>query len=379
VLRRMEYGFPYCPYRGCKQHRLQGHEEYSDYERWGSYPTKAFGLVPRFRCLACGHTFSTQTFSVDYFAKRSIDYPDLLARLASTSSLSSIGRAISASTDTVSNRISRAARQALAFESRLSRTRSPSEDLAADGFESFCVSQYFPNNITVLVGSDSQFVYAVDHTTLRRKGRMTDKQKARRAGLEMRFKADPRGIERSFSRIASESLRVLADRGRPMLNLWTDEHRAYPRGIVANGCAKVLERIGRLKHRTISSRAARTLQNSLFPVNYLDRELRKDLHEHGRETVCFGRNVNRQMERLSLYLLYHNYQKPHRVRWGPISNAVVAGYEAGRIAEELGRLWKERAMFSLTRLTECMEDTWMRARVTPLKSVRDYLPKYAVA
>jgi hypothetical protein len=344
----MEHVFPYCPHRACTRHWLQSSERYSDYERWGSYSTKAFGIVPRFRCLVCGHTFSTQTFSVDYFAKRSIDYSDLLVRLASTSSLSAIGRAISASTDTVSNRVSRAARQALAFESRLSRTRSLSENLAADGFESFCVSQYFPNNITILVGSDSQFVYAIDHVTLRRKGRMTDTQKERRAELELRFKADPRGIERSFSRIASESLGVLADRARPSLDLWTDEHRAYPRGIAANACANALQQIGRLKHWTISSRAARTPQNPLFPVNYLDRELRKDLHEHVRESVCFGRNVNRQMERLSLYLLYHNYVKSHRTRWGPISNAVVAGYEAGQIADELGRLWKDRAMLSLT-------------------------------
>jgi hypothetical protein len=121
------------------------------------------------------------------------------------------------------------------------------------------------------------------------------------------------------------------------------------------------------------------MQNPLFPVNYLDRELRKDLHEHVRESVCFGRNVNRQMERLSLYLLYHNYLKAHRTRWGPLSNAVVAGYEAGQIACELERLWKDRARLSLTQLTECMEDSWLRSRVTPLGRVRDYLPKYAAA
>jgi hypothetical protein len=374
-----EHTFPYCPHRGCIHHRFPGTKLYTNYESWGSYPTKAFGPVPRFRCLACGHTFSTQTFSVDYFAKRVIDYSDILTRLVSTSSLSAIGRAIEASTDTVSNRISRAARQALAFESRLSRSRFPSENLAADGFESFCVSQYFPNNITILVGSDSQFVYAADHVTLRRKGRMTDTQIKRRAELEERFKADPRGIQRSFSRIASECLHVLSDEARPAIDLWTDEHRSYPRGIASSVCASALHKIGRLRHRTVSSRAARTKQNPLFPVNYLDRELRKDLHEHVREGVCFGRNVNRQMERLTLYLFYHNYQKAHRTRWGPLSNAVVAGYEAAQIAYEIERLWKDRAMLSLTQLTECMEDSWLRSRLTPLGKVRDYLPKYAAA
>jgi hypothetical protein len=329
--------------------------------------------------MVCGHTFSTQTFRVDYYAKRVIDYADLLYRHAATSSLSAIGRAISASTDTVSNRISRAARQALAFESRLSRTRNLWEDLAADGFESFCVSQYFPNNITILVGSESQFVYAADYVTLRRKGSMTDKQKAKRAELETRFKADPRGIARSFARIATESLGVLSDEARPVLSLWTDEHKAYPRGIANSPCAKEMQEIGRLSHKTISSRVARTRQNPLFPVNYLDRELRKDLHEHVRESVCFGRNVNRQMERLSLYLFYHNYMKEHRARWGPITHAIVAGYDEGQIAEELDDIWERRAMLSLTDLSVCSEESWRRARATPLGPASDYLPKYAVA
>jgi hypothetical protein len=371
--------FPFCPHSDCSRHWLDENEPYTDYESWGYYSTRTFGKVPRFRCLVCGHTFSSQTFSLDYYAKRQFDYSDLLGRLVSTSSLSAIGRAFRASTDTVSNRISRAARQALAFESRLIRTRSPSEDLAADGFESYCVSQFFPNYITILVGSRSQFVYEVDHVTIRRKGRMTDRQKERRAELEGVFKADPRGVERSFSRIASESLRVLSDSGRSCLTLWTDEHRAYPRGIAASTCTAAIFKLGRLRHRTISSRAARTPQNPLFPVNYLDREFRKDLHEHVRESVCFGRNVNRQMERLSVYLLYHNYFKQHRTRWGPLTNAVLTGYHAGQIADELERLWMDRSMLSRTNLTVCKEDTWLRSRVTPLGAEKDYLPKYAAA
>jgi transposase-like protein len=374
-----EYRFPFCPKRACALHWLESNQPYNEYVPWGFYSTKAFGVVPRFRCTACGRTFSTQTFSVDYYAKRVIDYQDLLVRLVSTSSLSAIGRAIAASTDTVSNRLSRASRQALAFESRLSRTRRLSENLAADGFESFCVSQYFPNNITILVGSKSQFVYAADHVTLRRKGRMTEGQKAKRIELEKRFRADSRGVERSFSRIATASLRVLCDEARPALCLWTDEHKAYPRGIAAAPCANALHKLGRLEHKTISSRAERTRANPLFPVNYLDREIRKDLHEHVRESACFGRNVNRQMERLTLYLFYHNFIKAHRARMGPITNALVAGYDGEQVEDELEGIWRKRAMLTRTLLTDCGEASWRRTRRTPLGKDRDYLPGYAVA
>lgn len=374
-----EFVPPFCPHPDCPHHNPDPHSPYTQYQPWGSYSTTTFGVVPRFRCLSCRHTFSVQSFSVDYYAKRRIDYDDLLLRLVATSSLSAIGRALRASTDTVSNRISRAARQALAFESRLARTRRLDEQVAADGFESFCVSQYFPNHITILVGSRSQFLYGADHATIRRKGRMTERQKRRRAELETRFRPDRRGLVRSFRRIAEECLRVLSDSPRVSLTLWTDEHKAYPRGIRASPCTAAVCAQGRVRHLTISSRAARTRANPLFPVNYLDREIRKDLHEHVRESVCFGRNVNRQMERFALYQFYHNYCKSHRTRWGPITHALVAGYDADLIAAERRRIWKDRAFLTHTRLSPSMDDTWRRARATPLGRQKDYQPKYAVA
>ncbi|MBL8967752.1 MAG: hypothetical protein JNG85_12145 [Spirochaetaceae bacterium] len=136
---------------------------------------------------------------------------------------------------------------------------------------------------------------------------------------------------------------------------------------------------GRLVHRTVSSRAARTRANPLFPVNYLDRELRKDLHEHVRETVCFGRNINRQMERLALYIFAHNYRKRYRIPNDRRSHAEVAGYDPRRIAVELKLVWKRRAFLSLTETTPSMRDSWLRLRETPLKKGKDYLPRYAAA
>ena len=370
---------PFCASPQCIHHIPDGAAPYTAFIAWGSYSTNAFGEVLRFRCTLCGATFSQQTFSADYYAKRVLDYEDISRRLSSCESLSAIARAHQASTDTISNRISRACRQALAFESEQASTRRPDEDLAADGFESFCRSQFYPNNITILVGSASQFVYAADHTTLRRKGRMTEVQKARRAELDRLHRPDPQGIATAFARVAGESLRVLSDGCRPALTLWTDEHPAYPRAIGGSPCLAALRDEGRIRHRCISSRAARTRANPLFPVNYLDRELRKDLHEHVRETVCFGRNVNRQMERLTLYLWWHNYRKLHRARGDPRSHAEVAGYDPMRIKEGLGSIWKSRAWLSLTDLTESMRDTWLRARWSLQWHKREYLPRFARA
>ena len=370
---------PFCSNPQCVHHYHDTSDPYTDYESWGSYSTKAFGLVPRFRCTSCGRTFSVQTFRVDYWLKRVYDYDDLTERLSSCSSIRALGRAYNVAGKSIQNRIGRAARQVLALESRLASTRHPQEDLVADGFESFCVSQFYPNNIHLLVGSTSQFVYESDQVTLRRKGRMTERQKQRRTELERVFRPDPKGIEISFTRIGQACLSVLSDEASPSLTLWTDEKREYPRALRASACSGALLAQGRLLHLTVSSRAARTFDNPLFPVNYLDREIRKDLHEHVRETVCFGRNVNAQMERLSLYLFYHNYRKRHRTRGEARSHAEVAGYDAMEIRKELKEVWERRAWYTHTDLTESGNATWLRLRTTPLWVNPDYLPKHVAA
>jgi hypothetical protein len=370
---------PFCPHRDCYEHLIHRSHPYQAYVPWGFYVTKAFGRVPRFRCKRCGRTFSVQTFRVDYYAKRVVGYDDIAQRLSSCESLRAIGRATGLSCDSVSNRVSRASRQALAAESVLSSCRTPSEDLAADGFESFCVSQFHPNNIHLLVGQESQFVYASNHVTLRRKGRMTERQRKRRQELDRLFRPDSRGIERAFSRIGTEALRVLSDSRRGELVLWTDEKIEYWRALASRPCIVALERVGRFRHRTVSSRAARIRDNPIFGVNYLDRELRKDLHEYVRETVCFGRNVSHQVERLVLYLFGHNYLKRFRIPGGWRTHAEVAGYDSGEIVKAREKMWRDRAFLSLTELTEDEEKGWLRNYRTPLKEGRQYLPKYAAA
>jgi hypothetical protein len=375
----MSFTPPFCANPACIHHFHDTQDPYTDFQCWGWYETAAFGAVRRFRCRNCGKTFSRQTFSVDYWLKRVYNYENIIERLASCSSLRAMGRALRVASKSVSNRIGRAARQALALESRLSTTRRPSEDLAADGFESFCVSQFFPNNIHLLVGCRSQFVYEADYVSLRRKGAMTAEQKRTRTRLDLWFRPPPQAVENSFHRIANACLGLLSDEFRPCLCLWTDEKRDYPRAIAHSSCVSALRDQGRLVHRTISSRAARTLSNPLFPVNYLDREIRKDLHEHVRETVCFGRNVNAQMERMTVYLFYHNYCKRHRTQNDARSHAEVAGYDREHIEEELSEIWKRREWYTHTRLTESGEETWLRLRRTPLKEKRDYYPKHIAA
>ena len=161
---------PFCPNPACTNHHHPPKRKW--FWKSGQYRTHTFGSIQRFICLSCFCRFSSQTFSIDYFAKKKINYHTIDKQLRSTGSIRDISRDLSCSTDTVLNRISRLAKNAIAVHSSLCATATYSEDLVADGFESFCVSQYFPNNITLLAGKESQYLYFANYCTLRRKGRM---------------------------------------------------------------------------------------------------------------------------------------------------------------------------------------------------------------
>ena len=82
---------PFCPYQSCI-HYGTAPSEGSWYLRAGSYPTKAFGRVPRYRCRACKRYFSDQTFALDYFVKHPLPYRRIFHRLRSASGIRSLSR-----------------------------------------------------------------------------------------------------------------------------------------------------------------------------------------------------------------------------------------------------------------------------------------------
>src|SRR6185436_16543123 len=82
----------------------------------------------------------------------------------------------------------------------------------------------------------------------------------------------------------------------------SDEHTDYPRA---------LRRLPHLQveHRTISSRAARTTRNPLFPVNLLDLLIRHSGANHKRETIAFSKRRQSAIDRLWILAAWRNYMK----------------------------------------------------------------------
>ena len=170
----------FCPVPTCPAHDLNPSPP-DWYVRFGFHLTKAFGRVQRYKCRLCGKTFSDQTFLLNYWLKKSTDFHALGREINSSASSNFIARHHHFSADSMRIRHDRLARNALFLQSVLTKDHRIDEPVVADGLESFVRSQFFPINLNILIGQQSQFVYYFNESHSRRKGSMTEKQKSLRA------------------------------------------------------------------------------------------------------------------------------------------------------------------------------------------------------
>lgn len=371
---------PFCPNRSCALHYPPFPGERKWYEKWGVYLTEAFGEVQRYRCTECGKTFSEQTFRVDYYSKRVVDYRMVERGLSECMSAAAVGRWCGVSGQVVRNKVGRLARQAVWSQGKLYGQLEVGERVVADGFETWCRSQYFPGHVNWVVGAESQMLYLQEYVTLRRKGAMREEQRRRREEVDRRWRADPQGIEHSFERIGEELERWVERSAGARLVLTTDEHPAYVRGLSRVGGLEVLRREGRFEHQQVSGKEPRTRSNPMFAANYMDREVRKDVAHHVRETTRAARNVNDLMNRLAIYRVMHNYRKAYRLRPDQRDeryHAEVAGLAREVIEEEVGEsYYRKRRFFTHGVLPLESWRTWTRMWGTPYGEGKVYIPRF---
>jgi transposase-like protein len=371
---------PHCPNPDCEHYDSPTVQDW--YGSIGQYSTKTFGTVPRFKCRSCRLGFSKQTFSIDYYAKRRLDYSYIYHKINDGAGLRKIGRDLHASCDSITNRINRMARNATLANRQIVNLLPLREDLVLDGLQNFCNSQFFPDNYTIAVGKDSQFVYECDYATIRRAGRMTTAQKKRREELEKHFRASRQSIEKSFTRVL-RSISMKAPKREIPLILYTDEKSDYRRSMWNDKQIREKMFSGQWRHHMTNSKVGRNTRNPLFSVNYIDREIRKDMASQTRETVQFPRNVANAMLRMNLYLFDHNIFKPYRIRDEAEylqSHAEAAGLERQVLEGIAGgfftlRFFKPREL----KLSESAQRTISREWKTPLKVKDEVKRRYLAA
>lgn len=306
----------FCPNPECVHHTYHlNAKKVRWYSKDGFYRTKLNGPVQRYKCRACKTRFSTQTYSIHYYAKKIVDPKKILQGLISTSSLSDLARELKVSVHTITNRQDRLARQAIGLHSQLLPHITRTEPFVCDGFQSACVNFYFPNNINIAIGQESQFFYSFTYATIKRGGKLTPEQEQLRDEYEARWSPPSGSLTRSFSDLLN-SIAFLQKKRAPqnLFFLFTDEKKEYLSAISQTPIIQNMQENHLFSHIQIPGKAPRTLDNPLFPVNYMDMLFRKDLSEHVFKTICFCRNVNNQMARMAIYRFYHNYMKKFRVR-----------------------------------------------------------------
>jgi hypothetical protein len=365
----------FCPVPTCPAHDLD--PSLTDwYVRFGFHMTKAFGRVQRYKCRSCGKTFSDQTFLLNYWLKKSTDFLELGRDINSSASSNFIARHHHFSADSMRIRHDRLARNALFLQSVLTKDLRIDEPLVADGLESFVRNQFFPINLNILIGQQSQFVYYFNESHSRRKGRMTEKQKSMR---ELMY-AGKSFLGSKISKMFKQLLEYAGKRNAtPVVQLHTDKHPIYRRMIKAwNQSAEVPVRI---EHFRTSSEEPRTTENALFAVNYFDRLIRKDMPNHRRETICYARNDRNLLSRFVYYLVTHNFHKPYRISSNAKQMEVTHAEHAMGKSEEQEewkhRFHKCRFFKSFVEMPKYFEDVWFRRTPTPLKLGTDPVPAFA--
>jgi hypothetical protein len=323
---------PFCPHLSCDFHRNPKGWRYT---RWGTYTRSCprVRTIARFRCSHCRRTCSQQTFQTTYWLRR----PELLVSIAERAvagcGLRQIARSVRCSPTTVMTHLARLGRHALLFLERHRPRGVLREPLVVDGFESFAFSQYYPLHLNLAVGADSHFVYGFTESELRRKGRMTAKQKGKRQQEEQNWgRPDPRAIEKGMAQLASL---VIPNEGDAVIR--SDEHRAYPRA---------LRKHRPVRHEVTSSKAARTARNPLFPVNRQDLMLRHCGANHRRETIAFSKTRAGVIERAALQAVWMNFVKAVSEKKRPeVTPAMRLGVcdEKGSLRRILaGRIFRSR-------------------------------------
>ncbi|MBI9102144.1 MAG: hypothetical protein JEY99_07000 [Spirochaetales bacterium] len=367
---------PFCPNSCCDNYHFP---EGKWFVKSGTYQTKRLGQVQRYQCRDCGKRFSEEIFSLDYHTHKYVSYKTIFQHIITSSGIRDLSRILNVSCTTVTNRIARLARQAMAISSQLTQDIRITEDLVADGFESFVSSQYLPNNINILAGKDSQFWFLSDYSQLTRKGRMTPKQKEKNSEIKKIVNIGRITVYKSFSDIIRKALDLHDHSEWEATSLYTDEHKQYQAVINALSFREQAS----LKHICISSKLARTITNPIFSVNYLDRELRKDNSDHTRETVQFAKNVNNLMDRLAIYRLYHNFIKPYRINkkeYKDETHGSMAGISTQNIRKELRTLFTRRRFLGQNLMMDNSDrKLWCRCLFTPLSFHADLYPGYILS
>ncbi len=317
---------PHCPSTTCKYHNdLQSSWKW---KHFGYYYRQAEPKrIRRFQCETCGVTFSTQTFSTTYWLKRPEIISRLLTKVVGGMCNSQIANDLKASPAAIDRQIYRLGRHCQLFHLQKMKARPKFKEVAFDGFVTYEYSQYHPYHIHLAVDKETAFIPYFTDSEVRRSGRMTPEQKAKRIVIEQILgKPDPQAVRKDVH----DLLRMVTANSSAMV-LYSDDHRDYPRAMRELEC--------HIRHIVTSSKKHRDRWNHLYEINLLDLLIRHAEAEHKREGIAYSKRRNAGLWRLMIFLVWKNYIRTKRVRQCSETPAMLLGLCSRQLTvdEVLGR------------------------------------------
>jgi hypothetical protein len=315
---------------------------------------------------------------MNFYLKKNTDFRAFAKDILNCTSGLFCARKHGYSSDSVRIRVDRLARNSLILLSEAFSRYKIDEDLVADGLESFSVNKYFPNNINILMGSKTQIIYAFNLCHFRRKGQMTELQK-KKIKTEYQHKSFKyNDLQNSMKRISDKATILAQNSVRSFLTLHTDENPAYPIALKKNQSELETEMQNKVNHKTISSKEPRSKRNALFSVNYMDREIRKNIPDHRRKTVCFSRNDRNMMSRFAWHAASHNFFKPRNICSAALQtdarHASVLLDCDSQVNYMKENFFDKRFLLSFSHLGQDETSIWTKSIHTPHKKTSDKVP-----
>jgi len=295
---------PHCPFADCEAHTFPRGTLFWFQRRGYRRTQRKPGWVRKFFCKKCKRSFSSSTFTGDYWKRVTGVDEAIYLGLANGQALRQIARSRHLSLGLVRRRERWLARQSLLWHELLLKDLEGKldEPVVLDGFRTFAMSQYEPLDLNTPITAQSGFLLDLRAAPSRRSGRMTDRQRRIREERDRRFGRPKRGIRVEAT---GQSLRLIDRMAKPdtVIELRTDEEPDYARALKKEKLGK------RLRQRTVSSRALRDTHNPLWRVNQLHAMLRHSLKSHARETLAFHKRLRGLMDRALIARLWLNLTK----------------------------------------------------------------------
>lgn len=285
---------PRCPNTACSQHVRPGP---GFCRRAGFYyPACRAEGVQRFRCTACRHSFSRQTFRHDYRDHRPELNVACFMLLASGVGLRQAARFLDANPRSVQDKLRKLARTFGLLHGNLCQLLPSGRSYLLDEEETYEGASIRPLTMPVLIEKETWFVVATAVGSIRR---LAKAGSPRRGRQERDEKDGPRPDQSSACvRQVLTTLAQKAPTGTILLH--TDQKASY---------ATIAKDVfgDRLVHETTAGTLVRDTHNPLFSVNTTLAMTRDNCGRLRRKSWLVTKKAERLQNHLTIFTVYRNY------------------------------------------------------------------------